>query len=284
MKILVTGATGYIGSAVAQALYDAGHEVHGLSHDDTAADTIRRNGWTPAEGDLREVDGLERLATGFEAIVHAANSGGPDAGAVDEGATRALLRGLSRRGGVFVYTSGAWVLGPGRSDELATPRPAELVAWRAALEREVLRAGGGVKGMVVRPGIVYGRGGGIPGMLARGDLPVIAPGTQRWPLVHVDDLAQLYVRALAAPAGSVLHGITVTMTMAELGLLAAAGRTASEYITLEEARQRFGVFADALALDQDVSAGATRAALDWQPAGPSPVMEFLAGSYTRRAA
>ena len=281
MKILVTGASGYIGLAVAQALHGAGHEVHGLSHGDVADVVIRNNGWTPAVGDLRDAEGLERLAAGFEAVVHAGNSGGADAGVVDERATRALLSGLQRQG-VFVYTSGAWVLGPGRSDETTTPRPAELVAWRASLEGEVVGADG-VRGVVVRPGIVYGRGGGIPGMLARGDLPVIAPGTQRWPLVYIDDLAQLYVRALDAPV-SVLHGVAATMSMAELGLLAtAAGGTVSEQVTLDEARQRLGTFADALALDQDVSAVATRAAVDWHPVGPSPVAEFLAGSYRRGA-
>lgn len=280
MKVLVTGASGYIGSGVARALHDAGHEVHGLAHDHDTEIAIRRSGWTPAAGDLVDTAGLERLAAGFEAVVHAANSGGPDAGTTDTRATRALLGGLARRGGVLVYTSGAWVLGAGRTDETSTPRPAELVAWRASLEGEVLGAGGGVRGVVVRPGIVYGRGGGIPAMVARGDLPVIAPGTQRWPLVHADDLAQLYVRALRAPAGSVLHGVSATMTMAELGLLAeAAGGAAATRVTLEEARERFGVFADALVLDQDVSAVATRRATGWEPAGPTPVTEFLAGSY-----
>jgi nucleoside-diphosphate-sugar epimerase len=282
MKILITGATGYIGSAVAEATAAAGHEVHGLAHSAESEAAIATRGWTPVRGDLRDATGLERLAAGYEAVVHAANGGGSDAGEVDVGATRALLRALRGSGRAFVYTSGIWVSGPGRSSETTRARPTELVAWRGPLEQEII-ATPDVRAIVVRPGIVYGRGGGIPAMLARGELPVIAPGTQRWPLVHVDDLADLYVRAFAAPSGSILHGVSSSLTMRDLGMLCAAVGGAPGHTTLQEARRRFGAFADALAMDQDPSADATRALLKWRPRGPSPVEEFLAGSYSATA-
>lgn len=266
MKILVTGATGYIGSAVAEAAHGQQHEVHALAHDASTAADVRERGWTPVAGDLRDAAGLEGAAREFDAVLHVANVGGADAAQVDTDATRALLRGLAPRGGTLVYTSGAWVLGPGRSDEASTPRPVALVSWRGALEQEVLQASG-VRGVVIRPGIVYGGGGGIPAMLGRGELPVIAPGTQRWPLVHRDDLARLYLLALSAPAGAVLHGVGTTMSMAELAALATqASGIALETVTPDVARERLGAFADALALDQDVASEATRALVGWQPA------------------
>ena len=280
MDVLVTGATGYIGGAVAAALQRAGHGVHALAHSPDAAAAIESRGWRVAPGDLRRPAALQELAMGMDAVVHAANVGGDDAARIDTAATRALLRGLEGSGRPLVYTSGAWVLGAGPSDECSVSRPAALVAWRGALEAEVLAAAPGVRAVVLRPGLVYGRGGGIAGMIARGELPVIGHGRQRWPLVHVADLAELYVRALQAPAGSVLHGVAVTLTMGELAQLAAArGADLPPSITLEEARARFGTFADALALDQCVSSRITRELLDWRVRAASPAEEFGAGSY-----
>lgn len=285
MEILITGATGYIGGAVAEAVQAAGHGVHALAHSGEERARVRERGWEAVAGDLREGAALERVAGAYDAVIHAANTGGAGAGEVDAAATRALLRGLGGSGKPLVYTSGAWVLGAGASHEGSPPDPPALVAWRGALEGEVLAAAPGVRSVVLRPGIVYGRGGGIPGMVARGELPVVGTGAQRWPLVHVEALARLYVRALGAPAGSVLHGVSATAIMREIALLGvAAGLCAGVRAqSLEEARAGLGAFADALALDQLVSSRRTREALGWEPCAPSPVEEFLAGSYAAAA-
>lgn len=281
MDVLITGVTGYIGSAVADAINSAGHSVHALAHSAETVALVRSLGWKPVPGDLRETDELERIAGSVDAVVHLANTGADDAAQVDREATRAFLRALSGSGKPFLYTSGAWVLGAGNSDESARLDPPALVAWRAALEAEVLRAAPGVRTVVIRPGIVFGRGGGIPGMIARGELPIVGSGTQRWPLVHLDDLADLYVRALHAPAGAILHGVSASLTMRDLALLGAAmdSRTAPESLSIEEARKRLGPFADALALDQLVSSRKTRDMLEWRPRQRSVIEEFLAGSY-----
>jgi nucleoside-diphosphate-sugar epimerase len=277
MKVLVTGATGYIGGAVADALHAAGHAVHGLAHSDEAAAKIRSRGWSEVRGDLRDTASLERAAGSVDAVVHAANTGGSDAAAVDTGAVRALLAELRGSGRAFLYTSGAWVLGAGSGDEESARNPTPLVAWRAPLEEEVIGSAPGVRALVIRPGIVYGRGGGIPGMVARGQLPLIGNGRQRWPLVHADDLADLYVRALDGTPGSILHGVASTLSMRDIALLGAAGghQPAPAPVTIAEARVQLGEFADALALDQQVSARATRARTGWQPRAPSLVEELL---------
>jgi nucleoside-diphosphate-sugar epimerase len=284
MDVLITGVTGYIGTAVAEAIHSVGHSVYALAHSTDAIARVRNRGWHPAPGDLRDTEELERSARYADAVIHAGNTGADDAALVDTEATRAFLRALNGSGKPFLYTSGAWVLGAGTSDESAPLDPPALVAWRAGLETEV-RTAPGIRGVVIRPGIVFGRGGGIPGMIARAELPIVGAGTQRWPLVHIDDLADLYVRALHAPGGAVLHGVSASHTMRELALLGAAkahGPT-PDSLSIEEARMRLGSFADALALDQYVSSRKTRDLLEWHPRQRSVIEEFLEGSYAHAA-
>jgi nucleoside-diphosphate-sugar epimerase len=231
-------------------------------------------------GDLRDPSALAALAASADAVIHAANTNGPDAADVDAAVTRAFLHALAGTAAPFVYTSGVWVLGATgarAADESSPPRPTPAVAWRAGLEAEVAAARR-LRGVVVRPGVVFGEEGGIPGKLARGELPVVGDGAQRWPLVHVRDLADLYVRALGAPPGAVLHGVSTSATMRELALLGRArhGGGAPPSLPLAAARERLGAFADALALDQVVSAARTRALVGWGPERRSVVEELLA--------
>lgn len=289
MKILITGATGYIGSAVAAALADAGHEVLALVRSDDTEATVRGHGWSPVRGDLRDPGRLRELAASAEAVIHAANTGGEEAAEIDEAAAKAFLAALEGSGKPFLYTSGVWVLGDTHGtivDERARlNEPAALSSWRRELEPEITRAAGrGVHSVVIRPGVVYGRGGGLPGMLARGELPVVGDGRQRWPLVHVDDLADLYLRALEAPAGSILHGTDGWAAMVELaiaGRVGAGAGTDVERLDLDSAREKLGAFADALALDQRVAADRTRELTGWRPAAMPAIEELIVGSYAR---
>lgn len=267
MKVLITGGTGYIGGAVLDALVAAGHTVVAVSHEAARDEGIRARAAVAVRGDLRDPAGLAALANDADAVIHAANTNGADAAESDIAATRAFVTALAGSGKPLIYTSGVWVLGAtgdDAADESAPRDPIALVAWRAPLEEEVLNAPG-VRGVVLRPGVVFGEDGGIPGMLARGELPIVGDGTQRVPLVHVRDLADLYVRALGAPAESVLHGIALTATVREL-VGALAPSLVPTAISLEEARTSMGPFADALALDQVVSSKHTRALLGWEPA------------------
>jgi nucleoside-diphosphate-sugar epimerase len=167
MRVFLTGATGYIGGAVAEALAGAGHEVRALARSESAEAAVRDRGWIPARGDLREPATLTARAGEADAVVHAANTGGADAAAIDETAARALLGALEGSGKPFVYTSGIWVLGDTGGfivdEDASTTRPAALSAWRAGLETELTAAAGrGVRAVVLRPAVVYGRGGGLP--------------------------------------------------------------------------------------------------------------------------
>jgi nucleoside-diphosphate-sugar epimerase len=196
-----------------------------------------------------------------------------------------MLDGLGSR--PYVHTGGLWVYGntDGVVDETAAQSPPAITAWRGDNERRILgRAGGGGHPVLVMPGVVYGHGGGLIGRFigapARaGTAHYIGAGDNRWAVVHVDDIADLYVAALAAPAGGVYAGVDDTQapTMRQIAeaVSAAAGQpdTASS-ITMEHARREFGPLADAFALDQRIAAAGARRDLGWAPASRNVLAEL----------
>ncbi|ATB47102.1 NAD-dependent epimerase/dehydratase family protein [Corallococcus macrosporus] len=291
MRTLVTGATGYIGSAVVDALARAGHHVLGLARSDDARRKLAARGVQALAGDLAEAAGLAALTEQVDAIVWTATT---NSEAVDAPAVAAALRAMEGTGKRFIYTSGVWVHGDTRGavvDEDSPLEAAELVAWRPAVEQRVLSAPG-VRGVVIRPGIVYGRTGGIPMMLAAsarddGAARYVGTGENRWPVVFIEDLAQLYVRALEqAPAGTVLVAVQgPSVQVKEIATAASEGAGArgnTRAWPLEDARKQFGAFADALALDQQLTSRRAEQLLGWTPRGPGILEELRTGSYARR--
>lgn len=286
MTVFVTGATGYIGTAVVRALRAAGHVVSGLARSADAAAKLAGEGAEVVRGSLEDLPVLARGARAADAVIHLGATGKTDQGEVDAAAVGAMLAALEGSGKPFVYTSGMWVLGDtgGRvADEDAPLHPARIVAWRGGVEATVREAAArGVRSVVLRPGVVYGRGGGTPGMFVsaarrKGVVRYVGDGTQRWPFVHVDDLAELYVLALDAPAGTVLNAAAgPSLPVRQVAEAAARANGASaEPWPLEEARQTLGPFAEALALDQRVSAEGALA-LGWSPSRPSVLDELRA--------
>ncbi len=287
MKVLLAGTTGYVGSAAAGALRGAGHEVVGLARSDEAAARLEADGFPVRRGDLADPGSVAEAVAGTEAVVHAAAL----AGDADAAAVRAVLAMLEGTGKTLVYVSGAWVLGntgDAVADEDAPTDPAALVAWRPAVEREVIAAAGrGVRSVVVRPAVVYGRGGGIPASLVRsarrkGVVRYVGDGRQRWSFVHVDDLADLLVLALEAPPGTLLHAAAgPALPAREVAEAAAepAGARAEAW-PLDAARTTLGDFADALALDQQVSGDRARRLLGWRPRRAGVLWELREGSYS----
>ena len=289
MNVFVTGATGYVGAAVVEALRAAGHGVIGLARSDEAAAKLADAGAEAVRGSLEDLDLLARGAREADAVIHAGATGKPGQDAIDTAAVGAMLDALEGSGKPFLYTSGLWILGDtgGRvAAEDAPLRPAAIVAWRAELERGVIDAAKrGIRSVVLRPGVVYGRGGGTPGTFVsaarrKGVVRYVGDGSQRWPFVHVDDLAELYVLALAAPPGTVLNAVSgPAIPVRQVAEAAAEANGArAEAWPLEDARAVLGVYAEALALDQQVSAERARS-LGWTPSRPSVLDELRAGSY-----
>jgi nucleoside-diphosphate-sugar epimerase len=275
LNVFLTGATGYIGGAVADALLRAGHAVVGLARSDEAAAKLSAKDITPFHGDLNSPASLAKAAAQSDAVIH---TGTTNDGDVDQAAVRAMLGALLDSGKPLIYTSGIWVLGDtgGRiADETWPLNPAALVAWRPAAEQMVLRAATtGVRSIVIRPGVVYGRGGGIPADLVKsaretGAARYVGTGENRWPMVHVEDLAELYILALQqAPSGTIFHATDgSSYRVREIAEAASFGAGAAGRIQswpLDEARKTLGPYADALVLDQLVTSEHAKSTLAWQ--------------------
>jgi len=226
---------------------------------------------------------LAKAAAASAAVIHA---GTTNDGRIDREAILAMgnaLRPLTP----FLYTSGIWVLGDtgGKiADETWELNPPALVAWRPDVENLVIAAARiGVRSVVIRPGIVYGRGGGIaadfvPSARETRAARFVGTGENHWPVVHVDDLADLYVRALGSVGGTLFHA-TDGFAYRVREIAEAAGVT--ESWPLDEARKTLGAYADALVLDQLVSSEKAQRAFGWQPRAASILDDLRHGSYAR---
>ena len=292
MQVFVTGATGYIGSAVCDALRKAGYAVGGLARSEDRVRTLAAQGLGAHRGDLRNPASLAEGVRNADAVIHAALLAAADGPQVDRAAVEAILGELSRLNRPFIYTSGCWALGSTGdriADEDAPLVPTPLAAWRPAVEQLVLEAARhGVQGIVLRPAMVYGRGGGlvtsfVSSARKHGAARIIGDGENRWTFVHVDDLADLYVRALGAASGTLLfaaHGPAIRVReVAEAASRAAGAAGKVETVPLEEARKTMGPLADALALDQQISGERAMRVLGWRPQAPSVTEELERGSY-----
>jgi nucleoside-diphosphate-sugar epimerase len=281
--ILLTGATGYIGSAVLASLLAAGHTVTAITRSDAARAAVEASGATALQGDLRDVEWLTAQLREADAAVHAAAPGDATAEAFDAAVIDAVVAAFGGTDKRFVHTSGIWIYGDGeRITETSPLRPPALVAWRPALEQRLLDSG--VVASVVVPGIVYGNDTGISRILSdaplseAGALRLVGDGKQHWPTVHVDDLAALYVLLVESDRG---HGRVLgvnehTATVRELteAVAAARGARGVEAESDDVTRARLGAaFADALLLDQRADAAAARG-LGWLPTRPSLLREL----------
>lgn len=288
MRIFLTGGSGYVGTAVLDALARAGHDVTAVVRNGEKAAAVEKRGGHPLLADLAKPDSYATAAASAEAWIHAAidtSTRGPelDQLTIDTLVTAARSTG----GGLFIYTSGVWVLGETAEpvDETAPVNPIPHSAWRAPMEQAVLQAAtGAIRTAVVRPGIVYGGGRGIVGDLLKdannGLVRVVGSGENHWPLVYDRDLGDLYVRLIAAPdAGGIYHandeGDERVNDIVEAIREAAHVRPSLRHVPLAEARKKMGTYADALALDQKLRSPRARA-LGWTPS-----LRSVAGNVSR---
>lgn len=282
MRIFLTGANGYEGSAIAAAAINAGHTVVGLVRNENDAAQVRAANVTPLVGDLNDGDLLADACRDVDAAIHNALPNDASAAHVDRLATVNMLAALEGTTKSFVYTSGGWVLGNTDSED-SPPIVPQAIWWRTSLEQLVLADGGqGVRVSIIRPGIIYGGHGGLVESLIAsaaedGKARIFGDGENSWMFVHRLDLASLYVLAAeTAPSGSVLLGANRVERIADVA--AAAGRVAGgsgEIVVqpVESAPDSMRALAEVLAYDQR-AIGHRALALGWKPVGPSVLEEL----------
>ena len=299
MRIFITGATGYIGGTIAQRLIEAGHQVIGLARTDQSAEQLKAMGAEAHRGDLSDLDSLKQGAAMAEGVIHTALritdwNQLDTVFAQDRAAVEAMLSTLAGTGQPFLYTSGTGVLpdtGDAVADETFPTDTKSSMALRAALEQTVLEAKAhGVRSIVIRPGVVYGKGGSdiwhlLAGLTrqANGALTV-GDGRNVWSVVHVNDLADLYLSALErGPAGTLFNAATEEeSTMRDVASAIARALQLADLPTawpVEKMRPQLGPLADGLTVNKRISAARARQLLGWRPHRPSLIEDLEHGSY-----
>ncbi|MEV8512721.1 NAD-dependent epimerase/dehydratase family protein [Dactylosporangium sp. NPDC051484] len=284
MKIVLTGGTGYIGSAVVERLVAGGHAVTALVRGEEAAEKVRKAGAEAVVGDLFDSEWTADQFVGGDAVVHLAATGDGESARFDQAIVAAAVRALGGTGKPYVHTGGIWSWGDNADITEESPlAPPALTAWRSEIEQSVLDAD--LVATVVAPAVVYGHGGGIPaGVLVAardedGRVRLVGDGSQHWATVHVDDVAALY--ALVVERGERLGRLVaasgVNPTVRELAEAASGGAGVAPE-TADASRARLSApFADALLLDQQAT-GAKARSLGWSPSGAALVEELRAGA------
>ena len=288
MKVFLTGATGYIGSAVFDAMLKGGHQVTALARDPEKAEGLAAKGATTVIGELGTPRTYVDAVKAADAVIHAALDGSARGIAIEKQGLETMLSTLTQasqadgKPRVFIYTSGIWVLGQTTkaADETAPLNPPTHTQWRPQHEEVVLSAfSGSLRTVVVRPGIVYGGNRGIVSELIKdalnGLIRVVGTGKNRWPCVYKHDLGDLYVRILESPSAvGIIHATDEAdekvMDIVEAIAAHVPQRPDVRNMPMTEARKKLGTYADALALDQRVRSPKARA-LGWAPTQPGVI-------------
>ncbi|MEW1692469.1 SDR family oxidoreductase [Streptomyces sp. NPDC091265] len=296
MRAFVTGATGWIGSAVVDELISAGHQVIGLARSDRAEQALAAKGAGLVRGDLDDLASLRRGAAEADAVIHMANKHDWGNPAESDRSERAA-----------VQTLGDALAGTGRPFVVAAPLSG-LVEGRAATEDDVSPAVGpasnrggsenlaldyvaqGVRTVITRfAPSVHGRGDwGFVNFLTeaarkQGVSGYVGDGSATWSAVHRDDAARLIRLGMEqAPAGTRLH-VVAEEAVTTREIAEAIGRSLGlpvESVAPQDAGAHFGFVGSFFASTMTASSDATRQLLSWEPTGPTLLADIEAGAYT----
>ncbi len=275
MKVFLTGVTGYVGNEVLRVLLDRGHRVVALTRSRGGLEPIR-DGVDMLLGDLGTPQGWEEAAATADAIVHCAleyTAGGDERPEVDAAAVSAYERAVGTGGKPVVYTSSLFECSRVGAGPIVESTPQEnRDSWRLQHERRILEAIPGAA--VLRLGFVYGGTGGyIWDLFAPGDdggIAFAAGASSRWPFIHVEDLAELYLAILEKRASGIFHGTDDdNATVREVvGRIAEITGHPAKEVPASEAVERFGRIGGFMLRDVWSAAPRSRE-LGWRPRFPS---------------
>jgi nucleoside-diphosphate-sugar epimerase len=304
MKILLLGATGYIGNVLGEYLLRSGHEVTGIARTTGAANKLKKQGMDSFLGSFEEVETILKIAKSADTIINAAYGYARPQDAEIEIASgqshlSPILKSIEGSGKRFIFISGSGVF-PDSGDIVfseETPFPptnSPMVIARRNLEKEVLETAksGGIHSIVLRPPTVYGRGGSfiVPRYLLDHALKtkesVYIQGCENklWSAVDIDDLADLFLLALdKAPPGSLYNtgsqsGIS-TLQIAQAISRAAGLGGKTKAISLESALEIFGHWGEWWSINNQCTGEKAKQELGWKPHRPSMLEDIEKGSY-----
>jgi len=309
MRVFVTGASGWIGSAVVPELIGSGHHVVGLARSDASAEALAAAGAEVLRGTLDDLDTLQAAAADSDGVIHLAFKhesafSGDFAGAADADrrAVEACGETLAGSGRPLVIASGVVGLAPGRRPATERdgrgPDPAAAALGGGPLTRlgtaqlTLALAARGIRSSVVRLAPTC-HGEGDNGFMAtlvgiardKGVSGYVGDGSNRWPATHRLDAAHLFPLALEkAPAGSALHavaeeGVPIRQVAEVIGRHLDLPVVA---ISPEDAAEHFGFLAVFIGADVPASSASTRELLAWQPTQPGLIDDMDQGHYFRQ--
>ena len=296
MRVFVTGASGWIGSATVDELLGAGHQVVGLARSDDSAASLEAKGVTVLRGDLDDLDALRRGTADADAVAHLANkhdwNNPAESNRAERAAVETLAEALAGSDRPFVLAAGVAGLAQGRPGTEADPSPAVGPdSPRGGSENLALDyVDRGVRTISARfaPTVHGVRDHGFIAYITaaarrHGVSAYVGDGSAAWSAVHRSDAARLVRLGLEqAPAGSRLHAVAEeaipTREIAE-AIAEALGIPVTS-IAPEDAVEHFGFIGRFFALDMSASSNRTRELLDWNPTGPTLIEDIKAGAYT----
>lgn len=296
MRVFVTGASGWIGSATVDGLLAAGHDVVGLARSDTSAAALAAKGVKVRRGDLDDLDSIRAGAADADAVIHLANKHDFDNPAVSNKAERASIEAigdtLEGSGRAFLFASGVIPVDGGRpaTEDDASPFHGADAPRGGGENRALDYVARGVHVVGVRfAPTTHGAGdNGLMTTLVRvarekGVAGYIGDGANRWPAVHRSDAARLVCLGLEkAPAGSLLHAIAEEGVPARQ-IAEAIGRALdlpAESIPAENALAHFGWIGGFFGRDIPASSVRTQELLGWTPTGPTLLDDLGSGAYS----
>lgn len=297
MKVFLTGATGYVGSVVAEKLKGKGHLVTGLARSEAAETKLRERGIEPLSGDLKNVESLKRGASATDATIHTAfiHDFSDYDGAVraESAAIATFSEALAGTNKPFIATSGAAFLGDTKETVADEDYPYDRNSpffSRAEPEQDILKMSQkGIRSVVLRlPLFVYGRGGSsfAPMMIGlakqAGAANYVGAGNERVSAVHVEDAADLYLLALETSTAKNLYNVSAeTVSLKELNeAIARLLDMKARSISTEAAQKQFGAMFGFFTISNQLSAEKAQRELGWKPRANTTIAEDVEnGSY-----
>ncbi|TCK28138.1 nucleoside-diphosphate-sugar epimerase [Ancylobacter aquaticus] len=295
MQVFVTGATGFVGSAVTAELLANGHGVLGLARSDRSADGLRQAGAEVLRGELEAPETLREGARSCDAIIHTGFihdfARYAQACAIDRAAIEAVGAAIEGTGKAFIVTAGLAglaVAGNPVTENDVAPPPSDLYPRASDMAARTLSARGIPTAIMRLPPSVHGRGdhGFVPMLIdmarEKGRSAYIGQGTNAWPAVHVADAARAFRLAIErGPSAETFHAAgELGIPFREIAQAIAAGLDLPcVSLSPDEAREHFGWFARFTALDEPAASERTRRLLGWQPTGPDLLTDIGQAGY-----